>query len=581
MKRWILRLYALSVLFLLPCAVQAEVSVELKLDRKEATLEDSIRLIVGISGKHDGRSALRFHGLKDFKVTDGGTAKRVEIVNGKVNSRIEYTYFIQADKTGVFRIGPTEVKYKGRSFFSNTETLAIVKSVSKNDSDRGTLFMTSSLSSAKAYVEEQLIFKIRLYRQEKISDVSLDLPDAEGLVFKQLGKPVEYRSTLKGQVYHVLEVRYSLIPSRKGDYLIPPSRMHMNVFRSERRSFQGMFNDPFFSNAKPITLAGESLSLKVIPLPETGRPPDFSGLVGSFEIKSTLKPSEISLGESATLTISLNGRGNIDRFPALKCPELEHNKVYADQPVLKVESDSQGMAGMKVMKWAIVPEKEGSYQLPPLSVYFFDTGSHEYRAIKTTPHILKVLPSEQNQMMVHMDPVKEKDIARVVKKEVKELGHDILPVHTSIKAMTTRTGVRYQTVFFWMALLLPPLLYIITLLSFNIKKRSAQSLLTAKAKKAAKNFIKKYRNKRSTPAGLSLAFNRYLNDRFFLSCGSVTPDEAVEILKSKGVGTDTTDELRAVLKQLEVSIYSGNEQELCDKGKDILRIIKQIEKEVR
>ena len=60
-------------------------------------------------------------------------------------------------------------------------------------------------------------------------------------------------------------------------------------------------------------------------------------------------------------------------FPDLKIPELDHIKVYADQPVLESTQDSEGLRGTKTMKWALVPEKEGRLEVPPVAVSYFDT----------------------------------------------------------------------------------------------------------------------------------------------------------------------------------------------------------------
>ncbi len=65
------------------------------------------------------------------------------------------------------------------------------------------------------------------------------------------------------------------------------------------------------------------------PLPQEGKPSDFSGLVGKFKMWSKLEPVSLKTGESATLTVSVSGQGNVNRIPDLKIPELIHIKIYA------------------------------------------------------------------------------------------------------------------------------------------------------------------------------------------------------------------------------------------------------------
>jgi hypothetical protein len=95
------------------------------------------------------------------------------------------------------------------------------------------------------------------------------------------------------------------------------------------------------------------------------------------------------------------------------------------------------------MKWALVPEKEGEYQIPSLSVSFFDTTNKQYRVIKSPVLSLSVLPVETTKVSVSQDVLKGHKTGGPGKREVKELGHDILPAHTSIKDLHsgTRSGI--------------------------------------------------------------------------------------------------------------------------------------------
>ena len=140
--------------FHIPCLARGDVSVTLKLDRPEATLLDSITLVVSVSGtrKSDVTPALK--GMDDFEVRAGGTSSRIEIINGKVNAGVDYTYTLQPKKTGNFTIGPAEVTVKGKTIKSNTETLRIVKAIQSGEVDRRPLFLSATLLPKQVFVEE-------------------------------------------------------------------------------------------------------------------------------------------------------------------------------------------------------------------------------------------------------------------------------------------------------------------------------------------------------------------------------------------------------------------------------------------
>lgn len=582
MNKYFLSICITILLVFIHCTADAEVSVILRLDRTEATLLDSVRMVVKVSGIRKSASRPVIAGLDAFEVIQGGTSSRVEIVNRKVSSGIDYSFTIQPKKAGTFTIGPAELRVKGKTVRSNTQTLTVRKPARSSGAERGPLFLSAGLSRKKVYVEEQTIYTLKLYRQAGVRDISLTLPEEEHLTFTQLGKPIEYQSTYNNRQYKVLEVRYALFSSREGTFGIRPARMNLLLIQPRRKSPFDLFDDPFFSRSSgiPKTLASEPLELEVRGLPEKGRPADFSGLVGTFNIDSKLEPQEVKAGESVTLTVILNGRGNVKRIPDLKMPELEGTKVYSDQPVLKEELDSKGLKGSKTMKWALVPEREGRYRIPPLSVSFFDTAKHGYRTIESSPATLSVLPGSVDKSPALQGAAKQPSPEAVNKKEVKELGHDILPLHSSVKGLSTGSRFRARALWFWLILLAPCLLYGLTYWGLTFRKKSARYLPAVKARKAAKSLARHCRKGGLSSSALISLIRDYLNDRFGLSLGSLTSQEAAEILISAGVSSETAETLRNLLQKLEDAVYTGKGDRSSDICVEIPGLIRRCEREM-
>jgi hypothetical protein len=587
MKRFLSFLGAFLFL-LVPCGVQADISVSLKLDRSEATVADSVRMVVSVSGTRKTASAPVLHGVELFTVTPGGTSSRVEVINGRVNASVEYSYILEPGHTGTFKIGPAELTVEGKTYRSDTARLLVSKPARAAGGDRGPLFLEATLSSGEVYVEEQTLYTLRLYRRTTVRDISLSVPEIEHLAFTQLGEPREYQSVYKGTSYQVLEVRYALVPSRAGTYAIGPSRMNMTVLQPGSGSGGNIFDnplfkDPFFSfrAGRPMRLASQAFELKVSPLPEEGRPADFSGLVGSFEMTSDLEPAEVKTGESATLTVRVGGRGNVNLIPDLTVPEGDQTKIYADQPVLKAEQDARGLGGVKTMKWALVPEKTGRLETPSLRISYFDTETHQYRTLRTSTHTLSVLPGKEEKVKVAGGGKEADRLPGPAKEAVKELGRDILPVHTSMKDFTPSSRIRPSGWVFWAVLLAPILVYGTAAGAVRYRRRSIDSLPAARAKKAARDFVKQCRRGEDTSRDLARSVRDYLNNRFNLSLGVLTPDEATRILLSRGVGPDRAERMGAILRRLEDAVYTGRGDETCERGEDLADLIRQIEKEIR
>lgn len=557
--------------------------MSLKLDRSQVQLVDSVVLTVSVGGSRDSDSMPGIQGLENFDVRSGGTSSRVEFINGKISSGVDYTYFIQPQKIGTFQIGPARVLIDGKTYTSNTAKLRVVKPAGGQSAENSPIFLTAEFSNDTVYVEEQTIYTLKLYVRRNVRNINLNLPETENLIFKQISKPAEYRSTRDGQNYQVIEVQYAVVPSKAGSYAVDPAKMSMTVLQSRRSSSRGFFDDPFssFASGRPLSVSSKSLQLTVRPLPQEGKPPDFSGLVGKFKMWSKLDPLSLKTGESATLTVSVSGQGNVNRIPDLKVPELTHIKIYADKPVLESTQDSEGIKGSKTMKWALVPEKDGRLEVPPVAVSFFDTENQRYKTLTSSKYTLSVLPGKKETIKVSEPNAAANIDDGAGKQTIREIGRDIFPVHSAMQNFTTVNRLQSESWLFWAMLGLPLALYLGTLVGLKLRRQSRAGQPDIMAKKAAREFYKQYRQREFTAGNLLQLIRDYLNRRFGLSYGSLTPQESVQILISQGVGADTAEALQNIMLQLENAEYTGQGMQAAAIDSDLVPLVKRIEKESR
>jgi len=625
---WCASVVLLFILY--PFQVSAEISVTLKLDRKEAILSDAIKMVVSISesesrnseshptldsqesdylggtDKFFGNDTLPIiNGLESFDIAPGETSTDLEVSDGDLSARIDYTYLIYPKEIGSFRIGPAEVAIEGRTLQSNIATLTITEQLRSSDVEHEVLpfrelsegmakvqprspdvdyetliFLRATLSTARVYLEEQVVYTLKLFRKARVSNIDLDLPETEYLTFKRFGNQKEYESVYNGREYKVLEVRHALIPSRAGTLRILPTKMTMILYPPGEAD-RGTFDTSVYALTTGIDSAVESgpLELEVLPLPEDQRPDDFSGLVGSFQIDSLLEPPSIKVGESAILTVSFSGRGDVDRIPDLKLPKLGKTRVYPDLSVLKMKPDAKGLTASKTMRWALVPEKEGQCEIPPLSISFFDTETKKYRVLKTSLHTLSVQAGGKDQ--VSLAGKEGEATGGALKHSVRELGRDILPVRGSVEDLATGFRVQSGGLAFWMILLAPLFVYVGTFWRLKSQNRSDRAIAAIKARRAAKKLVRQCLQAGINSNDLALSIRNYLNDRFGLSAGTLTSDEAGVILESRGVSIETAKELRKLIGKLEDAVYTGKGDEDSEMGKQIPKLAKQIEREIR
>jgi hypothetical protein len=134
---------------------------------------------------------------------------------------------------------------------------------------------------------------------------------------------------------------------------------------------------------------------------------------------------------------------------------------------------------------------------------------------------------------------------------------------------------------FWAILVLPAALYLGTLCGMKLRRRSRAVQPDIMARRAAREFFRQYRKSSLTCRELLQLIRDFLNHRFGLSYGSLTPQEAVKILIERGVAPDTAEKLNDIMQQLENAEYTGKGMETAAVDTDFVKVIKRIEKESR
>ena len=128
---------------------------------------------------------------------------------------------------------------------------------------------------------------------------------------------------------------------------------------------------------------------------------------------------------------------------------------------------------------------------------------------------------------------------------------------------------------------LPFFLYLGTLCALKIRRQTTVGQADIRAKKAARKFYKQSRKGGLTHSELLQLIRDYLNNRFGLSYGALTSQEAGKILRAKGAGADTAEKLQSSMQQLENATYTGKGNEATNIHQDLAQLIKKIEKESR
>ena len=325
----IFKIASLLLVVLLP-AMASAASVSATVDRNQITPGESVNLQVSIQ---DGQGSVDVSAIQDFKVLSRGTNTSVKIINGQTSREVIYNYTLMPLKEGRLQVPSLAVRMDDQTL----HTRAIVIQVARDPNERADtrdVFIEAQLSRDNPFVGEQLTYTFRLFNAVQIANAQFQPPAFDGFTAQELEKRNNYRRVINGREYAVAEVIYILIPLASGSQAIEPAILQCDVVRTRRPSnrTRSFFDDRFFGRTQlePRVLRTEPIPLKIRSLPENETPVSFSGLVGMFDLTAQLEPTTLKVGDSATLTLTLQGSGNImdAQSPDIELPETF--KVYTD-----------------------------------------------------------------------------------------------------------------------------------------------------------------------------------------------------------------------------------------------------------
>lgn len=555
-------------------------SVQATVDRKAVSLGESLQFQVKARGVREGK--VDISPIRDFKVISRGTSSRLRVVNGEASREILFNYTLIPLKTGDLEIPSLAV----RTTDGTHRTQGIPISVSRRsegDAEERDIFVTAEVSKEAPYTGEQIIYTFRLHRTLRIADAHFQRPDFAGFTAEQIGEEEADITIIDGRRYHTTTLSYILIPMAPGPETIGPAILECRVVQRDQRrgnrsfDFDSLFGSPFFNNGRFETrvLQTRPVDIEVRQLPGYQGTDPFSGLVGQMDIRASLEKRELAAGESTTLTLVIEGAGNImdAQAPAIDLPE--GIKVYEDAPQEEIALDRDGYVGKKTFRMALVPLEPGDYPLPPASVTFFDPRSETYETRRTTAFSLSVRQGEAESELTVVSPPGAGDGPE--KEKVAFTGRDILPLKDDLEALEDRAPLSIR--WFLVLLFVPAALFAVV---------GGVSLLTRRGEDPASIMARRARTSlKSASAGgigsdafLSCLY-RALVSAIFARAGtqgeSLTRSEAEALLRDQGLPEAVGQQASALLEEIESVRFGGGALERTHRN----RLLSETRKMVR
>jgi hypothetical protein len=219
-----------------------------------------------------------------------------------------------------------------------------------------------------AYVGQQVTYVFAFYQAAELAgDISYRPADTPGFVTESLPNPPHANETLSGRSYMVQRRVKALFATAPGKHVIGQAAVTVQV-------------DPF---AGGQDLTADPITVTILSLPQSGRPPGFSGAVGRFRLTLSADPQAVRAGETINLQVQVQGSGNIQSLGAPQLDLPAWVRVYQAGEKRKTEPGGGGdpslIGGTATFSYLVLPRQAGTVKIGPVAYPYFDPSSRSYR----------------------------------------------------------------------------------------------------------------------------------------------------------------------------------------------------------
>ena len=415
-KLFIYALLLISTLFTVQVLAQ-DVELKATVNKNTIVLNENIEYRLEVSGK---KTDLPEPNLPEFDglapLSGPNTSTSIQFVNGNMSASKVYSYILQATRTGTIKIAPATIKLNDEVISSNEITLTVgkasaqqqqpssqvQKSTSDPDISGDNLFLKAITDKRSAYQNEQILVTYKLYFRVSVRSYNVDkIPATTGFwteEFKLPTQPPIENEVVNGVAYQVATLRQvALFATQSGALEIDPMTITVDaLIKRQTRSrsiFDSFFDDPFGRTVRK-SISSKPIKINIIPLPDQGKPADFSGTVGRYSLKLSSDKSQLKANEAASIKIQISGEGNIKLLkpPVLQLPgKME---VYDPKENTDIKRDAHTISGSKSVEYIVVPRFEGEFTIKPVSFSYFDPRLKRYQRLSSDPVQLTILPGD-------------------------------------------------------------------------------------------------------------------------------------------------------------------------------------------
>lgn len=607
-------------------AAGGEVSVRALVEKDSVTVGEPFILQIRVEGSDiaPGTDQPDMSGVVDFTVEHLGgqsnTSSSITIINGSM-SKVEsygyiYSYRLTPRKAGRLVIPSIAVPVdSAQSKLLRTEPIVIEVSAPEATED---FHLELKFSKTSFYVGEPVILSVVWYIGRDVESANFSLPILQEPAFAFADSKVEQDSTKQyvqlpigggtvlaekgsglynGKRYTTLSFKRVFFARKSGQFQTPEASVFCKAMlgyapqQKGRTPFGGFLDDDFFNPGrraihKTFVARSEPVTLTASALPEDGKPANFSGCVGHYTVEASANPTEVSIGDPITLTMSVSGAEYLDHVelpPLGKDPEFDRDfKIPEEMAPGVVRGNARQFTQTLRAKSADIKA------IPPIKLPCFNPDAGKYEVAQSKPIPLTVKPAK---VLTSADVEGRWEDGAARKTELESWsqgiaanyeGPEVLERHTYRISSTVRSPL-------WLAIAFVPFISFIALLVFTgFRQRRLADADRVRSRKAFARFKHRVRplgvegfEKGEGHALLLEALRGYFGDKLRNDRSTLTFMDVERDLKEKDVNARLLERLKGLFEACEQGSYGGSAgaepiDRLTAEAMDVIRFLDQV-----
>ncbi len=562
MKRILLFCLGLSAL------AGASPSLQLDKDRIEAGQTFNLQLVVPLQELRENRGALQLETRNNFRFLGLDSADQTmrpsmedmfdSFFNGggrPYRARV-YSFKLKAPKkTGTIEVGQLTWELDGQKHvISNRIPVNVQRSYNED-----ALAVSLTPNKRSIYEGEQFSVTLSFHTFEHFQGGLQATDMSTGNDF------IVHRSDLANMEFKPVEgtrremqatARFAwLAPTKSGQLQIPPFKFKYTKLGEpkvveEKKQMGGM---SFSSRSvKQESIETETttpaIEISVKPLPDEGKPENFSGMVGNYSFSANFDKTNLKVGEALTLSINIKGDGTPGTITDPKLPDWSDFRAVPPENEINKKINGGKVITTKSIKVFLYPKKKGSFEVPAITYSWFNPGKKRYETATAGPWTIEVEKGDAAAEASYQAPVAASaaNAPAVQKQEIEELGNDIRFIHNIENA--SEDVAPHRSLAYWIFFLAAIPFYFVANAAINRSRKRKNDTALIRKGKANKMLKEKFANARAALqrgegkafyAALENGLIDYLSNLTNLEFKGMTRQQMSQELENKKVKPET------------------------------------------